>query len=252
MTKTLSVGIINSSEINYITFNIHCVDDIKLFCSDLACYIINKYTNCFFRMIINRNYGTLSKNEKSEIYKIAENSFSNTYSGEAVHLKRYIQQKLYNYFVYEKADSIVLEGFVRFRLKSFYEELEMIIDYSVDDYFMQREYESFILMLKEFITLQKPLIKTVHIKIENDGRYVMCDENFEELSKSRILELEGLFDKESFFCEDDLLLSALISVAPRKIVIHCVYNMKNKQLLETIEAVFENRIFNCEGCIFCK
>ena len=252
MIRTLSVGLINSSDINYINFCVNNADDMASFCSDLAYYIINKYSNSFLWTIVNSSYDTLSKNERHQIYEIAEHYFEKANSDKITFLKNYIEKNLYNYFVYEASDSIVLDGFARFRLKRFYEELEKVADYSADEYFRECEYKSFILMLKEFILLQKPLMRVVNIKVENSGRYFICDENFEELSKSYIAELEGIFESSDIFCEDDMLLSALISIAPKKIIIHCEYNIKNKQLFDTIKSVFENRVFVCNGCIFCK
>ena len=49
--------------------------------------------------------------------------------------KSFIQKKLYNYFIEEQTDTIILEGFVQFRLLNCFEELEWLVDSAVDEFF---------------------------------------------------------------------------------------------------------------------
>ena len=84
------------------------------------------------------------------------------------------------------------------------------------NFLIQKEYESFIAMLKQFVSIQAPLVRQVHIQPEPSGRYALCDENFEALTESQILGL-GQEEFEGYVTEDDLLLSALISLAPKKL-----------------------------------
>jgi hypothetical protein len=51
---------------------------------------------------------------------------------------------------------------------------------------------------------------------------------------------------------DDLLVSTLITLAPKLITIHCISSFKNKELLETIKNVFTNRVLICNGCNLCS
>jgi hypothetical protein len=52
--------------------------------------------------------------------------------------------------------------------------------------------------------------------------------------------------------EDDLIISALITLSPNRIVIHCENNCNNKELIETIKNVFEHRVSFCNSCEFCN
>ena len=131
-----------------------------------------------------------------------------------------------------------------------FEELEWLVDSAVDEFLIQKEYESFIAMLKQFVSIQAPLVRQVHIQPEPSGRYALCDENFEALTESQILGL-GQEEVEGYVTDDDLLLSALISLAPKKIIIHSFQNFKNKQLYETIQKVFSERVTVCTGCKIC-
>ncbi len=251
MIKTLSLGLTNDSKINYITFNFQNMQDVEQFYDDLATYIIDKYNEYFLKLIINRNYDYFDKKDKIDIYKSAKKAFSNICLSESNANKNLIKGELDNYFRKENKDSIVLEGFILFRLGKYIEELEKLIDYIVDDYFVKTEYENFIMMLKEFVALQMPIIKLAHIFLKSDKRYSICDENFEELSQSQVLGI-SLENEQDIINEDDFLLSALISMAPQKIIIHQFQKIKNKQLLETLQKIFDNRIIMCSGCEICN
>ena len=50
---------------------------------------------------------------------------------------------------------------------------------------------------------------------------------------------------------DDLLVSSLITFAPRKIIIHSSGRFRNKELMETIKNVFSGRVVICQGCDIC-
>ena len=51
---------------------------------------------------------------------------------------------------------------------------------------------------------------------------------------------------------DDLLVSSLITLAPRKVVIHSIGHFRNKELMETIKNVFYGRVIICQGCDVCS
>ncbi|MBE7026861.1 MAG: hypothetical protein E7410_04790 [Ruminococcaceae bacterium] len=249
MIKTVSVGLVGDSKINYITFNLHNNHDIEQFYDDLAAYIISKYNDYFLKLIINRNYGYFDQKDKIFIYKSAKKTFSNIYLVEKDN-RKLIRSELNNYFTIENTCNIYLEGFVLFRLGKYMEKLEILIDRVVDDYFVKMEYENFIMMLKEFVVLQAPSIRLVHIFLKSDKRYSVCNENFEEFSQSQLLGM-SLENESDIINEDDFLLSALINMAPQKIIIHQVRKIKNKQLLETLQKIFERRLTMCNGCKIC-
>ena len=50
---------------------------------------------------------------------------------------------------------------------------------------------------------------------------------------------------------DDLLVSSLITLAPKKIMIHNINRIENKELLETIKNVFPGKLVICEVCQLC-
>lgn len=72
--------------------------------------------------------------------------------------------------------SIVLSGFVNFRLKEYRNILEDLVDFSVNEYIIEREYLEFISLLRIYVNSQPSSNQIIHlISLENDT--FLLDEN---------------------------------------------------------------------------
>ena len=80
----------------------------------------------------------------------------------------------YNYI--KSHHSIIISGFVNFRLSSYRKLLEDLIDFSVNEYIIEREYYEFISLLKLYINSQSSLTNIIHI-INLDYDIFLLDEN---------------------------------------------------------------------------
>jgi putative sporulation protein YtxC len=159
-----------------------------------------------------------------------------------------IVRKLLDYF--ESTNSLILDGFVNFRLKDYIKDLEEMVDKAVDDYLMDREYKEFIRLLRYFVDIQEPKLDTIHVIANYNCNYMLLDQSKKEITNECIQEFINEIS-EGEINYDDLLVSSLITFAPRKIVIHCDGHIKNKELLETIKSVFVGKVLLCNGCELC-
>lgn len=141
----------------------------------------------------------------------------------------------------EGNDELVLEGFVRFRLKDFLKELGEAVDRAVDDLLIEKEYSEFIKLLRYFVEIQEPKVDEVHVLMGEDMKYTLLDSGLHVINNDMLEDLaKEITDKEISY--DDLLISSLITIAPRKIIIHQVDRIKNIELLNTINNVFSGKV----------
>ena len=152
---------------------------------------------------------------------------------------------------FDNSNSIILDGFVNFRLKDYIRNLEEIVDKAVDDFLMDREYREFIRLLRYFVEIQEPKIDTVHVIVNYDNKYTLLDGSKREITNECIQEYVNEIT-EGEINYDDLLVSSLITFAPRKVVIHSMGHSRNKELMETIKNVFYGRVIICQGCELCS
>lgn len=219
----------------------------------LADYIIRQYEERLITRIINTNFCYFNSAEKKEILSRALNIIRNedkSFINSLFQIRRrnVIIRRLLDYF--DNSNSIMLDGFVNFRLKDYIRDLEEVVDKAVDDFLMDREYKEFIRLLRYFVDIQEPKIDTVHVIVGYDNRYTLLDGSKKEITNECIQEYVNEIS-EGEINYDDLLVSLLITFAPRKVVIHCNGQFRNKELMETIKNVFYGRVIVCQGCDVC-
>ncbi len=143
---------------------------------------------------------------------------------------------------------IMLDGFIDFRLREYMEQLEELVDTAIDEYLIDREYKEFIDLLRHFIDLQEPKKDLVNVLFCNT-KIVLMDEDSEFIEND--LSLDLLAQENTEVSTDDIVVSTLINIAPRKIVIHG-FDGKNKiEVINTIYNIFEGRIHFCNSCNIC-
>ncbi len=219
----------------------------------LADYIIRQYEERLITRIINTNFCYFNSAEKKEILSRALNIIRNedkSFINSLFQIRRrnVIIRRLLDYF--DNSNSIMLDGFVNFRLKDYIRDLEEVVDKAVDDFLMDREYKEFIRLLRYFVDIQEPKIDTVHVIVGYDNRYTLLDGSKKEITNECIQEYVNEIS-EGEINYDDLLVSSLITFAPRRVVIHCNGQFRNKELMETIKNVFYGRVIVCQGCDVC-
>jgi hypothetical protein len=104
---------------------------LNIISEKIANLIVYYYQNEIIKKEIIKNYFYLEKEEQEIILRITEKIILSEEC--TVNLKRDILEKLiYNYFLENK--SMILEGFINFRLKEYREMLNYIIELSVISY----------------------------------------------------------------------------------------------------------------------
>ena len=217
--------------------------------------IINRWEKNIISNIIKENYYYFNDEEKGTIFdytiKKLDHIEENPEDSLLYRLSRksLVLQKLVEYL--HSNSQIIVEGFIRFRLKEYIHELKSAIEKAVDDFMMEREYKEFIRLLKYFVDIQEPRVDQVHVLMKPSGFFKLLDGQNNNINNEY---LEGfIFDLgDSDINHEDLLISALITIAPNRIVLHFKENPKIAHMVDTIRNVFGNRATQCSGCDLCK
>ena len=213
------------------------------FIKSLSFFIIEKYENILIRKITQVQY---SYSSKEEIKKISDRATENARQKDGeilstIHYNRrrmLIEEALRHFF--EKNRSVNIEGFINFRLEDYKNELKNLCHDAAEELYAMREYDEFLSMLSFFISVQSPKETVVHI-VKRGGTLRLLNKRLRDITDK--YSEEALFEDESFSTED-VVLSALITIAPRKIVIHDVRDAM--RIYETIISVFPDVEFKDE------
>ena len=147
----------------------------------------------------------------------------------------------------EENEEINIKGFITFRMKELREDIEEIIDKVVEEYMVEKE---FVKLLKYFVDIQESKIDKINIYIHEGGGYILKDGYGNDVFSDFMKELsECRIDTEAKI--EDIIISGLITNAPKQIIIHHKENCINTEFIETIVNVFGDRVFYCAGCANC-
>lgn len=141
-----------------------------------------------------------------------------------------------------------VDGFLRFRLRDYLDDLRDIADYAANEFVLDRQYQEFIELLRYFIHFQESRIHEVHLIHEGGTRYMLFDSEMRPIDGFAAEEVV----LETLDCElnvEDMVVSALISASPGRIHLHT--REHHAASVKTIGQIFESRVRLCHGCKVC-
>lgn len=238
----------------YYNVIVHCKEKnvsefLKSLSTTLTFFIIDMYEKNIIDNLIKSEYFYFDISERN---KIANITFEDLYNiEEAVYSpsERFggIYKTIYDYFV--NNHSILLKGFVPFRLKNYFEQLLEQIDKSVNKYIIEKEYTEFISLLRMYVKSEASSCNEVHL-IYINSKTLLLDENKNIIKVDENL-LNRKYLSDISFSSNDYILNTLLNLIPKKIYIHTM-NDSTDEFINTIKLIFENRVSFCNDCSICK
>ncbi|HHU63004.1 MAG TPA: putative sporulation protein YtxC [Clostridiales bacterium] len=203
---------------------------------DMDCILINR--------ILNSEYCYFTKEERQKIGDLA----CKVFNGSRGEKKREDYKRLWKDILFQRllshfdnSDRIIVDGFIRFRMKDFMQDIGECVAMAVDEYLIEREYNDFIKLLRYFVEIQEPKFEEVHVLVGLDRKYTLLNSEMEIIDNDILEDLAKEISNDDI-SHDDLLISSLITIAPNKIIIHNKERMKNQELIDTINNVFYGRV----------
>lgn len=216
--------------------------------SDLLSFVvIENYEEIIIKRLISLNYFYFDSQERETVFKICLELLFDE-SEISINCRQEILSDIfYNYL--GNCKSIILDGFINFRLRKYLEYLNPILDTAVNQFIIEREYWEFISLLKLYINSESSSAECVHL-LYNSKQSILLDENKciinfnEDIFKAKYL-------SDISFSANDYILNTLINILPKKIYIH-LFEINKDEFINTLELIFENRITLCNNCSLCK
>jgi putative sporulation protein YtxC len=216
----------------------------------LADLIVEEWETLIIKKIVRDNYYYYNEDEKQVIIlktkEILNPKGLNIYRQRE--RKEKVMEKILEYL--DLHQDLILEGFVNFRLKDYQKELESVVNCAVDEFLLEKEYAEFIRLLTYFVEIQDPRIQKVHIIFKKKGKFALLDETEQPVRHEALegLMMDMLVDEINY---EDLLISALITLAPQELHLHIEPGVETTDTIKTIRLVFRNRVKDCPGCVKC-
>ena len=213
----------------------------------LSCLVIDELEESFIKKIILKNYFYFDFDERKHILEMCFDIFADDFN--LYFDKKYncLINDFENYLSNNK--SIVLDGFLNFRIKDYLTILEDVTDEAVNNFVIEKEYMEFISLLKMYINSQKSNCDIVHLVYTTEASILLDkDKNIIDVSDD-IFKAKYLSDIS--FSSNDYALNSLLTLIPKKIYVHLINNCID-EFIHTISLIFENRVEVCTDCSICE
>jgi putative sporulation protein YtxC len=215
----------------------------------LALLVIDLFEENIIKKIVSSEYFYFEPIERKQI---SDNTLDDLYNSEESVYPRdksldLLCNDFYEYFKSNK--SIVLSGFITFRIKNYIEILVDQVDKSVNKFLIEREYTEFITLLRMYINTEPSSCDIIHLVYYN-SEPILLDKD-----KKVIKVEENLFNAKYLsditFSSNDYALNTLLTLIPKKIYVHLIDNTVD-EFITTLKLIFENRVIYCTDCAICQ
>lgn len=210
----------------------------------LAQYLVIDQERFWLEELLKRRYRAFSPEEQREVVDDALRLLHTDHDQDLGRLD--LATTLIFSYVNEH-QMVVVEGVRNFLLPEIRLEFEGAIDHAVDSYLMEQEYQEFVGLLKRLVSVAGSPHEWIHVKF-SANRFYFEDAGGNRLGDDLVNEMLGGLDGEDDAL-DDVLISALVTLAPQRITIH--QGHLGSEGLDTLRNVFDNKVLMCPGCARC-
>ncbi|MGP0585256.1 putative sporulation protein YtxC [Paenibacillus timonensis] len=222
---------------------------IDLLSLGFAEYLVDVKEEALAARVMKRDYSFESREEALQVQQMVNRMLAEgtETGGSREERKALVQEALRGYL--QASSDLHLDGFALFRLKTYEDKLREIVDFAVDEYLLDKQYEEFIGLLQYFVYFQEPLTPLVHLMHKQGHEFAILNEQFTPVH----VPVSGgvvarIADQEMQM--EDVIVSTLISLSPDKILIHT--QDPDAQVITTISRIFGERVELCLLCPHCK
>lgn len=221
----------------------------------LAEHIVNNWQTRLLWREINRNCRFLCPADKEKVFLKANTFLKKCNENESLSLlinygrKNRMAHRLFEHI--NCHNNLVVEGFVNFCIKEYNREIRFAVELAREELRSEQEYNDFVNLLRHFVDTQVPKLFEINLMMYDTGLFYLWDGEGVEIEENYLnYYFEDMcLDEISL---DDVLISILITIAPRRIVLHRIEDLPASESVEMIKKVFNEKISVCSGCERCR
>lgn len=205
--------------------------------------ILKFYEINIIRRILGFNYFYFDEFERNKIEEVCIESLKNN---KFKNRNKTICNKIQKYL--KKNKSMILDGFVTFRIKEYIEKIDELVDEGVNKYIVEKEYAEFISLLKMYVNSKEPETEEIHL-IYTNGESILLDKNKDIITIANN-SFNAKYLSDITFFSNDFALNTLLSLLPKKINVHLI--TKKDEFIDTLCLIFEEKVYMCTDCNICR
>lgn len=217
-------------------------------CSILTDTVLHFYEPIILKKELDNNFFYFSNSEKNRILELCKEE--NSESSDFFEDKYFSIYNAFFKYVHEH-HSIILNGFINFRLYEYNNKLDYILNTCINRYLIEREYFEFINILKLYINSNIPRIESLHL-LYTQNKAILLDNNKQSIDIKSNDTIHAKFLSDITFSDNDYVLNYLLNALPAHLTIHIPNEIYlQDDFINTLKLIFENRVSICNNCNLC-
>lgn len=242
-----SFKIYNNVILHYSGSNIDLFFDYV--CSILTDTVFKFYEPIILKNELEDNFFYFSHSEKNRILELCNDE--NSDNSDFFEDKYYSVYNAFSKYLHENR-SIILNGFINFRLYEYHNKLDYILNTCINRYLIEREYFEFISILKLYINSNTPHTTNLHLIYFKD-KVILLDNKKQNIDIKSSNSTHAKFLSDISFSDNDCVLNYLLNALPEHLTIHLPSeHFLQDEFINTLKLIFENRISICTNCNLCS
>lgn len=213
----------------------------------MSSLIIDLYEETILKRIITNNYFYFTDMEQRRILEICKDYLCGKDLAEVTLRKESLKISCIEYFSNNK--SVILDGFINFRINNYIKIIDYIVDLSVNKFVIDKEYAEFVDLLRCYINSKESNTSLVHLIYQNQEA-ILLDE-FKNIITIEDTALNSKYLSDITFSSNDYALNTLLTLLPEKIYIHVIDSTQD-EFINTIKLIFDSRVYICNECNLCR
>ena len=209
--------------------------------------LLIEYTKYESGLYLKENYFYFDEEEFEEIKETIKEEIEND-----IKIQLIIKNKFKE--VMESSRTINLNGFIKFRLKFISLYVTQIVEKSIDNYLMKKEYLDFINIIRYITDVEDKSYDLVNV-IYNNHKLQVYDSNMKKMTYIGNMEVSQELDGKTLNY-DEVIINILLTKSPKKIRLHAVKvdkeDLESQNTIDVIKRIFEGKVELCIGCKFCQ
>lgn len=233
--------IYNNFIIHYLGTNIN--EFYNVFSDLIASLTIHYFEKKFIQQQLNFDFFYFSSDEKELIKSSVINNLK--LPSNIRQKKNIIKDCTRKFFI--QNSQCILDGFINFRLYNYKHFINLILEKTINDYVIKKEYIEYVDLLYEYIHIQPTQTSSLHLIYSENIKLLLDD------SKNIITDTSSsqIYLSDISFSSNDFILNSLLSLLPQKLYIH-LKNNQSDNFITFLKSIFNDRAILCDNCTICS
>ena len=205
-------------------------------------FITNMKRDDWFRSILTNQFYYHDLEEQQQILEILHSILEGKREDLSVFLKDLNEEEAVKTainHIFQEDVSFSFDSFIKFRLRSYLQQLERYVELAIDEYKLEQEYQMFVHMLRDFLSNREPKMDVLYLLF--DEEITFYNQHLTEIKKG---ELTRMIDRKLLVNHpvyvDSTTIAPLLSLAPKTIFLYT--KEAEAPLVRTIKNIFEERV----------